>query len=259
MQVPGGSDVCCVLWAVRARTDTQPSRCEVFAVTLGVGSSSGGSGAAPELHVRDVNLLRVSGRQGPWGLLPGCASGMGAAQCTLLLGCPVDGSGTNPRVDQHCFLPSCVARPCLAAPLQRSISPRPQRSTLPPHGVLANPEVGSILLALEPASDAGELGGSSGQPGPVQPHAGVGEWEGWWEGWWEGGSKRGVCMEEGRNNSPHHAHALQLQVQPSSNAASHCVSAHLPHREREREEEPSAPAAACCTCPQCRWMIVTTR
>ncbi len=67
MQLPGSSDIRCVLWAVRQRSDAAPSRCEVFAVTLAVAPVPAGghaAPAAPELHVRDVKLLRVGGLHG---------------------------------------------------------------------------------------------------------------------------------------------------------------------------------------------------
>ena len=62
MQVPGSSDILCVMWAIRQRSDTQPSRCEVFAVTLAVvapAGAPGGDAGPSELHVTEVKLLKV--------------------------------------------------------------------------------------------------------------------------------------------------------------------------------------------------------
>lgn len=66
-QLPGGSDIRCVVWAVRDRAPdaapgAQPLRCEVYAVTLAVVEdlpAEGGTAAPADLGVKDVQLLRV--------------------------------------------------------------------------------------------------------------------------------------------------------------------------------------------------------
>ncbi|GAB4820252.1 hypothetical protein N2152v2_007298 [Parachlorella kessleri] len=109
VQVPDSGHIHCVLWAVRPRSDTQPSRCEVFAVTLALAAPAGaaqaqGSSEVPELQVLDVKLLR--------------------------------------------------------------------RSPMSPHGVLANPATGALLLALDPTGDGAEEATPVAARGAAaQPHA----------------------------------------------------------------------------------------
>ncbi len=173
-------ELCCILWAGRPRSERQPSCCEVFAVRLAATLGS----PEPALTVVDVQLLKV--RLGGSHAHAAChaaplhpaalflAAGIPARITTGTLThafggawhVPVATAAQAPSVVVFLFCGSSVCSPssfpvhlptCARAAPTHSRCPTcpptgPQLSDLPPHGVLANPATGGVLLALQPST-----------------------------------------------------------------------------------------------------------